>query len=97
MRMSISMSLVPGENAQGLYYWLYVNTQVWVGKKPKAGPKVLEKRVFFPEGIPGRETEWAIEVCDAIYQQLTMQYAAEVNDRHNGEINGRPGDSSVPS
>lgn len=97
MRMSLSMSIVPNENHGQSYYMLYVNTQIWINGKPKIGPKVLEKKVYFSEGRPGHETEWAIEVCDAIYQQLTMQYAAEVNDRHNGETNARPGDTSVPS
>lgn len=97
MRMSLSMSIVPGASPDTIYYMLYVTTQLWHNGKPKMGPTVLEKKVYFPEGTPGRETEWAIEICDAIYQQLTMQYAAEVNDRHNGETNARPGDTSVPS
>lgn len=97
MRMSLSMSIVPNEDGTGLYYMLYVNTLVWSRGKSKVGPTILQKRVYFPEAPAGRETEWAIEICDMVYQQLMMQHAAEVNDRHNREINGRPGDTSVPS
>lgn len=94
-RIQISMNLVPSNSQGDPYFMLYVSTYVWEGSKPSLGPALIEKKVYWPDAELGKLSDWAIDVADRMYQELTMAHAAKVNDRYNEGVNARPSDTST--
>ena len=94
---SVTLSIVPSV-ISGLpgEFMFYVTMVDWDGKKADKARLVIEKHVNFPSPTDRDEIDWAIEICDAMYQQLTAWYA-NVKRQSDGETNARPGDTSVPS
>ena len=96
-RKSLTLSIIPSTRSELPGEFLFYLTMVdWDGKKADKARTIIEKHVNFGSGRDRAEVEWAIEICDAMYQELTAWYA-NVKRSSDGETNARPGDTSVPS
>lgn len=84
------VSEIPGE------FMFYVTVVDYDGIKPVEARTIMQRHVNFPSAGDREELDWAIEVCDYMYQEITS-WNALVKREKNAETNARPGDSSVSS
>lgn len=94
---SISLHTVPSVTSElpGEFSF-YVSVEDWNGKKCIQSRTILQMHVNFPAAGNRDESDWAIEVCDYMYQELTA-WNARLRRTRETETNARPGDSSVSS
>lgn len=96
-RYSYSISFVPLAQQQGGYMF-YLTRNRWDGNRCIDSKTIVERRVTQVAEIQHDEQFLAnsIQMADLAYQLIAEEYAKR-NRPSNGEINGRPGDTSVPS
>lgn len=94
---SIILSIVPSVTSDlpGEFSF-YLAVQDWEGNKCVGHRTILQMNVNFPSAGNRDESDWAIEVCDYMYQELTA-WNARLRRTRETETNARPGDSSVSS
>lgn len=84
-----SLSALPGE------FTFYVSVIDYEGPSPVKSRTTVQKHVNFPSAGDRDEHEWAIEICDEMYKELTAMYALVKRERDK-EVNARPSDTTLP-
>lgn len=96
-RKSLTLSIVPSTMSKLPGEFMFYTTIVdWNGREADKARVIISKHVNFPSADDRAEVNWAIEICDAMYQELTAWYA-NVKRQSAQEVNARPGDTSVSS
>lgn len=93
---SLSMYIVPSplSDLPGEFTF-YVSVVDYEGKAPVKSRTIVQKHVNFPGAGDNDEHDWAIEICDEMYRELTA-WKARVKRERDTEVNARPSDTTLP-